>query len=132
MSLVNQKHLNVDETRCDLTRLNGNPTVMTNAAQGHRAAHGMQGCFWCPRQASRFEGLRVAPGAWHTGDRCFTISPKQCLGNCNRDRYMCHVGVRLATNHVKRGRRIQFPKGSTRHNTHKMSPQHVISINTVD
>lgn len=84
VSLVNQKHLNVGETKCDQTRLNRNHTAMTNAAQGHRAGHGMQGCFWCPRQASRFEGLRVAPGAWHTGDRCLTISPKQCLGNCNR------------------------------------------------
>lgn len=77
VSLVNQKHLNVDETKCGRTILDCDHTA------GHRAGHGMQGSFWCPRQASWFVGLGVAPGAWHMGDRCFTMSPNQCLGNCN-------------------------------------------------
>lgn len=42
-------------------------------------------------QTSCYEVLRMAPGAWHMGDRCSTPSPNQCLGNCNRD--MCATWV---------------------------------------
>ena len=56
VSLVSQKHLNVDETKCDQTRLNRNHTAMTNAAQGHRAGHGMQDASGAPDRLHVLKG----------------------------------------------------------------------------